>query len=512
MTDHPPTPEQTAIIDAACGPGNLMVTAYAGCGKTTTLVSMAQALPRDTAGLALAFNVKIAKELSERFPDNFTVKTMNGLGHKAWSSAIGKFCKVDDRKLGRLVTSEARKAGIELGDDWDEVRQLVSAAMLSGIVPAKYSRKGLLPDTLANWKDLGPVGEPTDNMVELSRGVLIASIEEAFAGTISYDDQIYMPTMFEGSWPRYPLVMVDEAQDLSPLNHIMVQRVAAGRLIVVGDPKQAIYAFRGADSQSMSKLRALRKEWIDLPLHQTFRCPRVLVQRAESHAPGFRAHESNAEGRITDLRGHATKENPAGIIPTWNWSMVPPGEAFVLCRNTAPLLSLAFKLIRQGTGVVMMGRDIGKGLVALSKKIVPKADASVAECKLKITEWMETECDTLRANGKEEKVSAVQDRGECLLAVCEAEGVRNAGDLRKRLEDLFARDRGSVTLATIHRSKGLERDVVVHLDPWRIPSKYAKRALSLGDPSQMEQEKNLRYVCETRAKRELVLANLEDFR
>lgn len=506
------TPEQSAIVAAAKdSQTSIMVQALAGCSKTTTLVEITRALPPGTIGLALAFNTKIKKELEERFPPNFTVKTLNGLGHAAWGSALGKYLKVEDRKIGQLVTKVAKERGIELGDDWDEVRTLVSAAMQIGIVPEKFGRKGLVPDSDENWKNAFPGAiEPTDNMVDLARAVLIRSIELGFEGTISYDDQIYLPTMFEGQWPRYPLVLVDEAQDLSPLNHLQIKKVAADRIIVVGDSRQAVYAFRGADSNSMTNLRALRKEWIDLTLSTTFRCPKVVVQRQLSHAPLFKAFDANAEGKFHDLRAQKQIEENEPYTG-WNWKQIPEGEVFILCRNNAPLLSMAFKLIRQGVGVVMLGRDIGKNLVALSKKLCPKGETPVTECRTRILAWMESESDTARANGKEERLAAITDRGECLLAVCEAEGVHNAKDLRERLEALFNRERGNVTLATGHRAKGLERDIVVHLDPFRIPSKHARRALSAGNPGPMQQELNLRYVIETRAKRELVLANLEDF-
>jgi hypothetical protein len=44
--------------------------------------------------------------------------------------------------------------------------------------------------------------------------VLTDSIRLAYEGQIDFDDQIYMPTLFGGTFPRFPLVMVDEAQDL----------------------------------------------------------------------------------------------------------------------------------------------------------------------------------------------------------------------------------------------------------------------------------------------------------
>ena len=182
-------------------------------------------------------------------------------------------------------------------------------------------------------------------------------------GCISYDDQIYLPVVFSGAFPRFNTVLVDEAQDLSPLNHQMLRKVAAGKLIVVGDPRQAIYAFRGADHNSMTNLKALKSEWIELPLNTTFRCPQRVVDRQHVHAPQYRAADSNPMGEILDL-----------TLQPWTTETLKPyasGELAILCRNNAPLLSMAFKLLRQGIGVNMMGRDIGRGLSALCKKLSP---------------------------------------------------------------------------------------------------------------------------------------------
>src|SRR5262249_50842977 len=139
-----------------------------------------------------------------------------------------------------------------------------------------------------------------------------------------------------------------------------------------------------------------------------------------------------------------------------------------------------FKLLRRGIGVTILGRDIGKSLITLAKKIIPDDDVPITECLAKINAWMERECALARANGKDDKVESITDRGECLLAVAEAEGIRNSWDLREALSKLFARDTGVVTLSTIHRAKGLEWDTVVHLDPWRVPSKFAKARAAQG--------------------------------
>ena len=187
---------------------------------------------------------------------------------------------------------------------------------------------------------------------------------------------------------------------------------------------------------------------------------------------------------------------------------MPVASVAVLCRNNGPLLSLAFKLIRQGIGVVVLGREIGKGLIVLSKKLCPEDGAPADQVRGKVLEWQESEISTAMANDKPERVAGITDRAECLLAVLESAEARDAGQLRQLLTQLFARDHGQVTLSSIHKAKGLEWDVVLHLDPWRIPSKWAKAS---GDERALEQELNLKYVAETRCKHTLVAADLEYF-
>ena len=512
------TPEQTEILAAVKdSPTSLMVSALAGCGKTSTLTLIAQALP-PSPSLALAFNVKIKKELESRFPSHFEIKTLNGLGHSAWGKAIGKRCEVDDRKIGKIINQLAKDEGITVaGDQWVDIKNLVTAAQQAGLVPSTYPHKSLRDDTQVTWgelaEDLG-ISAPSPLLLDFARAVLIESCKQAFQGLISYDDQIYMSAMFNGVFPRFPLVMVDEAQDLSPLNHIQVRKCAAGRLIVVGDPKQAIYAFRGADTESMAKLRALRPEWIDLTLSVTFRCPRRVVTRQQAHAPGFRAHESNHQGRVIDLPAKALPGEDDGDA-TWSWDEVSsalPGEPIaVLCRNNAPLVAMAFKLLRRGIGCHMLGRDLGRGLTAQAKKLLPQDDTPAEECVRIITDWSDSQQALAMANDRMDKAESIADQAECPIAILESGPCATAGELKQKITELFSKDSGLVTLATAHRAKGLEWPVVLHLDPWRVPSKWAQRAADAGDPRQLQQEHNLQYVLETRTQHTLILANLRSF-
>jgi len=500
-----PTDEQQAIVEAtASASESLMIEAYAGCAKTTTLELLGRRVR--TPALALAFNKSIATELQSRFAANFEVKTMNGFGFGALRRGIPAVTNwtLDDRKVGKIVSQVAKDQKIDLAsDEWDGVRRAVTAAQNAGFVPNGGIDKdfwtGLAAD---NWLAIDAQG------IWLADLALRENNAQIARGIISFDDQVYWPTVNPAiSLPKFPAILVDEAPDLSPLQHAMLGKAVGpnSRLFVCGDPRQAIYGFRGADSASMAKIAGLRQSWLRLPLTLTFRCPKVIVARQQGHAPGFRAADRNAEGLAHKWTKPWTWDDVASAQPQ------PNGTMAVLCRNNAPLFSLAFKLLRAGIGVVMLGRDLGKGLKALVTKFAGKNDLPLGQFIEKLNAWCESECELARLNDKPAQADSAIDRTECLMAIASGAGAKTTGELIQAIDRIFARERGTVTLSSIHKSKGLEWDLVLHLDPWRIPSKQAKRAAANGDGRALEQEWNLRYVAETRSKHTLIEANLDDF-
>lgn len=514
-----PTEEQEACKEALKEPQSLMIKAFAGCSKTTTLQYIAPDLREAT--LALAFNKRIEQELRPRLPEHFQVKTLNGLGHGIWARRPNMpRLEIDSAKITKLIKQVTDETSARLSSaQWTFTQQMIQGAITQGLVPRGIPAEICpLEDEYQSWADIADDrGVPRDEIAltsDIAREVLRRDIALAERGIISFDDQIYCPTLLGGPWPQFPVVMADEAQDLSPMNRLMIQRALRreGRAIIVGDPLQSVYAFRGADHQSFENLRQLSNAWKDLKLTLTFRCPKLVVERNAKHAQGFRAAQANKDGEVIRRLGQESIEDE------WSWdseallAQAREGEIAILCRNNGPLMSLAFKLLRQGVGVRMAGRDIGKGLQALSKKIAKEDSTPRAQLISKICDWRDREVESALAQEKESLAESARDRAECLLAVLDSGGASTAGDLRKLLEMIFARESGRLLLSSIHRAKGLEWNTVVHLDAWRIPSKWAKKKAAAGDSRDLIQEMNLLYVCETRTKDLLVMANLEDFR
>jgi superfamily I DNA/RNA helicase len=480
-----PTPEQAAIIEAArTTRDNLLINALAGAAKTTTLQLVCEKVTGIPI-LSLAFNKRIADEMKKRLPSHVQARTMNSLGHEVWGRATGKHLVVDASKMYAILKgviddlpkSRQREARQSLGDTLSFLRR----AKRDGYVPGRCRNLGSPPlSSVDEWLDQLD-DTPEDYQLELIDAALERSITAAYAGGIDYDDQVYCPVIFGGPWPRYPLVCIDEAQDLSPLNHLMLQRLVNQRLIAVGDPYQSIYAFRGAVSHGMAALRqqyAMR----ELSLSVTFRVPRLGVERARSRVPHFQWHEGADDGHIEQL-------------DSWDASSIPDGSA-IICRNNAPLFSAALKLLSQGRPIKLVGMDIGPGLVRILRKLAPP-EATAAQVSAALDLWTQRE---LRRARREE---TVVEKAECLRVLTADHST--LGDAIYHAEALFRKD-GHIQLLSIHKAKGLEWDTVFHLDPWRIPSRFAKTGTE-----QYEQELNCRYVCETRFKHALYLMDLNTF-
>lgn len=484
------TDEQTLIIDAALRTkDNLLINALAGAAKSTTLQFICKYLTGIPI-LSLAFNKRIATELSKKLPSHVSCMTLNAIGHRTWATALGaRRLILDKDKTYRLIRARLetipKRERHEYHEQMSEIRQCIRKAMNLGFIPSAhtYASNSLVSDA-EFWAACAEeiFNEDVPGWIQdFVESIILDRIAESYNGTIDFDDQIYMPTLFGGQFPRFPLVMVDEAQDLSRLNHAMLKRLVTNRLIAVGDPWQSIYGFRGAVSSGMDKLKSTFS-MSEFTLSVSFRCPQSIIRKAWGRVPHMRWPEWAIEGEV----------NRPG---EWSAASIPDNSA-IICRNNAPLLSLALALIKAGRGIQLVGFDIGPSLIKILKKLGPES-MTQAEVHVGINKWEAEKLEKAKNKG------SIADRADCLRIFADA-GPSLAAAIAYA-EHLFDAA-GPIQLLSGHKSKGLEWDVVYHLDPWRIPSKYVET------PEQREQELNVRYVIETRAKHVLNLVNYDDFR
>jgi superfamily I DNA/RNA helicase len=520
------TTEQLNVFnEVTTGVGNLLVEARAGTGKTWTLVEAMKLIRmlgmRSTAmpTVALAaYNKKIAKELDEKIfaaaLDNATVGTFHSYGFKAWRMAHPKAKLETFKKWDRLVIEcqipllfqpFVKKAiGLAKQRAIGYLTALNDPTAWLDLV-AHFDLDQLLEEGEADlnpnisWDaapSLGGVAQDRDAMIrealQCSCKVLKRSIDISDE-MIDFDDMIYMPLMMKTPVIQYDWVLVDEAQDTNPVRREFAKRMMKpeGRAIFVGDPNQAIYGFTGADNDS---LEIIRKEFNAkvLPLTMTFRCAKVIVEVARTLVPDYRAFEGNAEGeyRVVDQKDFDA-EGPTGFDFT-------PGRDAILCRNTKPLVDIAFRLIRRGIACHVEGKDIGKDLIKLVMRW--KTIKTCRALATKLESYREAEVNKLLAKKKEMQAEMLADRVDTVLAIIGGiDQHATVIDLKNKIDGMFSdtpdgEKAKTVTLMTAHRSKGLEYDrVFLYGRNKFMPSKYAIQDW------QIAQEENLKYVAITRA-------------
>jgi len=168
----------------------------------------------------------------------------------------------------------------------------------------------------------------------------------------------------------------------------------------------------------------------------------------------------------------------------------------VVCRKTAPLIATAFRFIRAGVPVQVLGRDIGQGLKALIKKMNAKDVDGLGE---KLTQWRMREVAKAIKDEDEAKAEAIKDKADVVLTLIDnlVEGKRTIADLEAGIDWLFQDKGRAVIFCTGHKSKGLEAKRVFWLGRSECPAPWARK------PWQQQQEINLCYVIGTRAISEL---------
>lgn len=462
---------------------NIFVKAVAGSGKTTTVVEATQLC--HGSRIFLAFNKAIADELQSR---GVYAKTF----HALCMSAVKRFKNVPDvdvQKIHRLYRAMRNRER----EDYlyaSFVKRLVSLGRQAGV-----DCPGMLPNSFDTWWDLivRYNMEFDSDICTRERAIELATelLNDCNADPqLDFDDMLYLVVKHDLRLDRYDWVFVDEAQDTNSIQREILRKLLHenSRFVAVGDPKQSIYGFRGADSAA---IETLVQEFgcTTYPLDVTYRCAKAIVEYAQQWAPDIKARDGAPDGRVYGL-------------DKWDNTIFQPTD-LVLCRNTRALVQLGFNLIRNQVPAKIMGKDIGEGLIALIKRMQA---LDLDELSTRLVEWRDREMAKAMANDEAAKAEAVLDKADALLSVIDGmpPEMRTHEHVYATIEYLFNPNKQAVTLATIHKAKGLEAPRVFWLNRSMCPPKWVKSG-----GWQMDQELNLCYVAATRAKDELIF--IEDY-
>ena len=527
---------QERIFEAAqTGQGKYVVNAGPGSGKTTTAIKLSTFFPG--RAIYFSFNKKIQLDTNDKLRalgSKMFALTLHAFGKSCIEKYLGRESDVDDDKYSRLIDDFVGKRFptflLRLRQVDDEelatmqfdarvwAKDLVHYVQVTLSQPSEATLLALIDQFSLN--DINPAAKVWPLVVEVVAYALEGGLAEfRQSGKISFDDMVCFPAgLAEIPVRQFDHVIIDEAQDLSKAQLRLVQRACHPdtQVFAVGDPRQSIYAFTGADHDSIDNIiRAFHAQL--LPLRVCYRCGTAIIDLANQlggeiiPAPG--AHEG--EVQVMEAEEEYLKK-------------LRKRDA-VITRTTAVLVRDCLKVLKTGQRAMVLGKKIGESIAVIVSRIeevrVAKRgkrllhddlsnfldlleayrikqqqiiqDTRKKDVELAIDE-LKDKVETARAFYTA-YIARCVDPGERCANDPKCEFSRTAEDFKRYIRGLFTEDESGnmIQFMTAHRSKGLEFERVYIIDTDLFPHPLAK------SDKQKIQEDNLMYVAITRAIQQL---------
>ncbi|MGS3274260.1 UvrD-helicase domain-containing protein [Serratia marcescens] len=459
------TPEQAAII--GWSGSKLVIRAFAGTGKTSTLVRFALANP-DTRMLYLAYNRAVRDEAEQKFPFNVVCKTSHQL---AWPN-FGRHYQ--QRLTGNLrITDVARQLNTRY---WPLAR--VAITTFNAFLCSADSQFGAqhLPG------DDARSGLSAEKILAAAQLLWRESARQDGSFPVTHDVYLKLYQLSEPDLARrWQTVLFDEGQDANPVTQALVLSQRCN-VVMVGDRHQQIYRFRGAENALDAGQLADADQ---LCLTHSFRFGPAVA--------GVANMLLKRQGETLSLIGNGGEDNVVASLPEKDKSK----HVAVLCRTVAGVIGVALEASLAGRKVYWVGGIAGYKTEELEDLYWFSAD---------VPERMQSPLLAREYRNFEEFESVARATKD----------VEMNQDLRlldqyfplpqklqvMREHAVTDEPQAQVTVSTAHRSKGLEWPVVV------LNHDFADITDPLMADSERSDETNLLYVAVTRARQTLVLNDL----
>lgn len=454
---------QESIFSAAQeGNENLLIQAVAGSGKTTTLEELTRRLRGSM--LSVAFNKAICEAMvGKGFLGE--VKTFNALGHGLMlRNRPG--AKLNARKVNDIIkklmgeSTEFREFGYSLS-------RVVGLAKNCAVGIQAEPQASDFQDLIEDYGFDIPIEQLEDYSVICREAFEQSRLDEQ---TFDFDDQLWTPIYNGWEFPQFDNLLVDETQDLSPIQHLMIEAMKS-RLFAVGDRHQAIYGFRGALQDSMDHLKT-KFGMKELPLSICYRCSQEVVMMAQDFCPEIQWRDGAPPGSVdwatSDLELFTERH-------------------MILCRNNAPLFRAILAKIRAKEPCQVLSSFLD----SFQSFIRGFKTRFTSDLVTKLDRWFEKEREACKTRSK---LLTLTDKWQTAKMLAgEFKFTEDIIALLARLKD----SRSGPIFATIHKAKGLEYEHVYILRPELLGG--------FGDltAEQARQEANLHYVAITRAQETL---------
>lgn len=468
MSSHKPTDEQSAVIDAFTTGSTLVVEAGAGCGKSTTL-KMAANTRRSAKGIYIAYNRALADEAKRSFPSSVWCKTAHGL-------AFGPVGKRYAHRLNgpRLPAREVAKIlrindPVKISDTMPMIAPQQMARLVMDAVARFCNSADARPEP---WhvKPLNGIGAPE---MRVLRDVVAPLARTAWAdltsidGSLRFTHDCYLK-IFQLSEPKLQcdFLLLDEAQDASPVMAAIFDRQTHVQRIMVGDASQAIYQWRGA-VDAMAKFQADAR----LTLTQSFRFGPAVADEANKWLETL-----DAPIRL------------CGFDPIESQLKPLAAPDAVLCRTNGEAVAQLLAAAENGRRAALVGggNDIRK----------------LAEAAITLKEGRGTDHPELfmfRTWGEVQDYTEHDSAGSDLRVFVRLIDSHGPETVIATVDRLVSEDRADVTVSTAHKAKGREWLKVRIADDFREP----KATEDNPEPEIPREDAMLAYVAVTRAQRVL---------
>lgn len=284
-------PQQEKAVQAVEGP--VLLLAVPGSGKTTVLVSRlgymcyARGIPPEKI-LTMTYTVAAARDMRQRFASFFGEEAGAALEFRTINGVCSRIIRLYERTLGRTAFRLLEDGGQRSALLADLCRSQTGEFTPEGTIKAVETAITYVKNQMLNSEELSAV------KVE---GVDFPPIYQAYCKALrdrqlmDYDDQMVYALQILRQYPeilakvqaRYRYFCVDEAQDTSKIQHVII-RLLAGKsrnLFMVGDEDQSIYGFRAAYPQALTEFESVYPGAAVLYMEQNYRSTEQIVAAAD---------------------------------------------------------------------------------------------------------------------------------------------------------------------------------------------------------------------------------------
>ncbi|MGD9700386.1 UvrD-helicase domain-containing protein [Acinetobacter sp.] len=474
------TTEQEKIINYTGH--RLVVKAFAGAGKTSTLVSFAKKNPH-VRFLYIAYNTAIKNEASKKFPNNVECKTSHGLAYAKY----GKIYK-DQNKLKPNI--RLRDIAPVLGMQDYRFLNLVNETLHNYL---NSSNLDIMPGHIPQIPGENPV--LTEKELGERKAIVAAT---AYLWKVMKDPGNNVPIshdgylkMFQLSKPnlsrKYSAILVDEAQDITPVvNSILLDQ--ACHLIYVGDPHQQIYRWRGAENAMDYK----ELENADrLNLTNSFRFGQQIAYIANCIL--------NLKGENIKINGLAANDNVYTLMSSYR-ELLNAKQVTILSRTVSGVILSAFEQARKNKKIFWIG-GINNYPLFLMEDIywLYKGQNNKIKDKMLFNDfpsyYLYKNFGEATSNWEIiRNCKFVEDYDEQIPVLLGSLSSNHCSDIKS----------ADVVVSTVHRAKGLEFENVIMAEDF--PDVLALE----NTPVKFHDELNLLYVAATRATKNLVINSITE--